>query len=56
MKGKGLKHKGEARSEYLPNMFPFKQQILEDARKAIPVTPQAEKHTLNQSDYGLINL
>ena len=28
MKGKGLKHKGEARSDYLPNMFPFKQQIL----------------------------
>ena len=28
LKGKGLKHKGEARCDYLPNLFPFKQQIL----------------------------
>lgn len=28
LKGKGLKHKGIARSDYLPNMFPFKQQML----------------------------
>jgi nuclear GTP-binding protein len=36
IKGTGLKHKGEARSDYLPNMFPFKQQILEDVRKTLP--------------------
>lgn len=28
MKGTGLKHKGVGKSDYLPNMFPFKQQIL----------------------------
>lgn len=28
LKGKGLKHKGVARSDFLPNMFPFKQQLL----------------------------
>jgi nuclear GTP-binding protein len=36
LKGKGLKHKGIARSDFLPNMFPFKQQILDDAKKTLP--------------------
>ena len=36
LRGEGLKHKGEARAEYLPNMFPFKQQILEEAKRAKP--------------------
>lgn len=56
LKGKGLKHKGEARSDYLPNMFPFKQQILEEVRKAHPEYVPPEKLTLDQSEYGLINL
>lgn len=38
LKGKGLKHKGVARSDFLPNMFPFKQQLLQDAKGSLPKT------------------
>lgn len=56
LKGTGLKHKGIARSEYLPNMFPFKHQILEEAKKALPATQQVELNVLDKVPYGMITL
>jgi nuclear GTP-binding protein len=56
LKGQGLKHKGIAHSDYLPNMFPFKQQMLEEAKRALPKEILAEVTTLDQSSYGLTNI
>lgn len=56
LKGTGLKHKGIARSDYLPNMFPFKHQILDEARKALPKTQVFELNLLDKTEYGLINI
>ena len=56
LKGKGLKHKGIARSDALPNMFPFKQQILDSARAALPQKDVVEAVFLDKTELGLVNL
>lgn len=56
MKGTGLKHKGVGKSDYLPNMFPFKQQILQQARSSLPKVPELEASVLDKNEYGLINI
>lgn len=48
LKGKGLRHKGVAKSDFLPNMFPFKQQILTEARNALPKVQQIENNILDK--------
>lgn len=35
LKEKGVKRSGKVRQEYLPNLFPFKQQLLDEARFVI---------------------
>jgi len=37
-------------------MFPFKQQILEEAKRAIPKEIQTQVTTLDNSSYGLTNI
>lgn len=37
-------------------MFPFKQQILENVKKSLPQVVETQSYSLDQSEYGLINL
>ena len=55
MKSKGVHHK-KGREGFLPNLFPFKQQILEEARRSRPVETEAEHLQLDASEYGMVNL
>jgi nuclear GTP-binding protein len=56
MKDSGLKHKGETKSDYLPNMFPFKQQMLDEAKRTLPKTLETDVSVLDKNQYGVINI
>ena len=36
--GKGLRPKDKSKGNFLPNMFPFKQQLLDEHKKLLPQT------------------
>ena len=53
---KNLRPKNKEKENFLPNMFPFKQQLLDDHKKTQPQTQEIELNILDQTDYGLINI
>ena len=57
LKAKGLlRSRDTSKDDFLPNMFPYKMQLLDEQKRGTPQSKVIETNVLEQTPYGLINL
>ena len=55
LKSKGVHH-SKTKEGFLPNLFPFKQQILDNIKRSKQTEDEVEHLQLDASEYGMINI